>query len=114
MKIYNITKNVFLAQDALLADKFWQRMFGLLGKPALAQGSGIVLKPCNSIHTFFMRFSIDVIFIDRTNRVVKTVLELKPFRVTAVYLKACCAVELPAGSIKTSRTSSGDMLRLDK
>ena len=113
MKIYNITKNVFLAQDALLSDKFWQRICGLLGKPTLAQDSGMVLKPCNSIHTFFMRFPIDLIFIDRANRVVKTVPELKPFRVTAVYLKAYCAIELPAGTIKTSRTAPGDMLRLE-
>jgi hypothetical protein len=113
MKINNVTKGVTLAQNAIMADKLWQRIKGLLGKKELAPGHGLVLKPCNSVHTFFMFFSIDVLFVDKANRVIKALPNLKPFRLTFLYFNASIAVELPAGLIQASGTSEGDILQLE-
>ena len=114
MKINNATRGIVLAQEAIIADKLWMRVKGLLGKKALAKGCGLVLKPCNSIHTFFMLFSIDVLFVDRVGRVVKALSNLKPFCLTSIYFNAYLAVELPAGLIQASGTTEGDILRLEE
>ncbi len=103
-----------MAQEATLADRLWQRVKGLLGKKVLRPGCGLVLKPCNSIHTYFMRFPIDVLFVDKANRVIKTLPGLKPYRLTALYFNAYFVIELPVGLIKASGTSEGDILRLEE
>jgi uncharacterized protein len=113
MKINNLTKKTILAQEARLADKLWARMKGLLGEQKLLPGQGLVLKPCNSIHTFFMNFSIDVLFLDKADRVVKMFSVLKPFRLTSVYFSAHLAIELPAGVIQATGTSLGDIVQLE-
>lgn len=112
MKILNRTKGTLIAQDAVLKATFWARMKGLLGERGLAAGCAVILLPCNSIHTFFMRFSIDVLFVDKNNRVAKTIADLAPFRLSSICFKATSAVELPAGTIKASRTSFGDILEI--
>jgi len=103
-----------LAQDAIVADNLWQRVKGLLGKKELAAGCGLVLKPCNAIHSYFMSFSIDVLFLNKAGRVVKALPDFKPFRLTPLYFNTCIAVELPAGVIKASGTSEGDVLSLEE
>jgi uncharacterized protein len=113
MKINNITKNVVLAQEAIVASKLWQRVKGLLGQKELKPGSGLVLKPCNSVHTFFMLFSIDVLFLDKANRVIKAVSGLKPFRLTPLYFNAYITIELPVGVIQASKTAQGDILCIE-
>ncbi len=71
VKIINKTKNTILAEEAYIADTVFSRVKGLLGKQSLDEGSALIIKPCNSIHTFFMRFPIDVFFVDRNNKIVK-------------------------------------------
>jgi uncharacterized membrane protein (UPF0127 family) len=66
-----------------VADTFLTRGRGLLGKRALAAGEGVLIKPCSSIHMFFMRFPIDAVFLDRDLRVLKVVSDLKPWRMAA-------------------------------
>jgi len=113
LKITNRSKNTLLVLNASLAGSFFTRMFGLLGRESLKQDEALVLKPCNSIHTFFMRFPIDVIFLDKNNRVVKTLPAFKPFRLSAVYFNAHSVIELPIGVIQSSHTSYGDILILE-
>ena len=114
MKVSNISRGVVLAQEALLADKLWQRVKGLLGEKILLQGHGLVLRPCNSIHTCFMGFPIDVLFVDKANHVIKALSYLKPFRLTLLYFNAYLAIELPVGVIQASGTSEGDTLLLEE
>ncbi|MCM8797062.1 MAG: DUF192 domain-containing protein [Candidatus Omnitrophica bacterium] len=114
MKIINVTKNTTLAERVIVADTLLSRMRGLLGRKSLEKGEALILKSCNSIHTFFMRFTIDVIFADRNMCVVKTISYLKPFRASLLYRKAFFAVELPAGTILESATSAGDFLILER
>ena len=112
MKIINQTKNTLLAEDVIMADRPLKRIRGLLGRKEFKKGEAIILKPCNSIHTFFMRFPIDVLFIDKENRVIKAVSHLEPFRLTPVYFNSAFTVELPSGTISSTLTCEGDSLLL--
>jgi uncharacterized protein len=113
MKISNQSKNTILASNAILAATPWLRMKGLLGRKIVGPSEALVLKPCNSIHTLFMRFSIDVIFVDQAFKVVAAIAGLKPYRLSKIYFSARCAIELPTGVIASSRTSVGDTLRFE-
>ena len=110
MKLYNKTKNIVLAEDVIMADGLFKRMKGLLGKKELKPGQGIILKPCNSVHTFFMHFPIDVIFVDKNNTVVKIIPFLAPSSISGVYFSAHRCFELPAGTIASSSTQEGDIV----
>jgi uncharacterized membrane protein (UPF0127 family) len=112
MKIFNKTKGTLLADDVILADSFRTRMKGLLGKKDLKSGQALILKPCDSVHTFFMRFAIDVIFVDRQHRVGLALGCLKPWRMSPICWKAQFAVELPSGAILDSRTEKGDEIAI--
>jgi uncharacterized membrane protein (UPF0127 family) len=112
MRIHNRTKNVELAANATLAASYWSRLVGLLGRKGLAEGEALVLEPCNSVHTMFMRFTIDVLYLDKERRVVKAVPSLKPFRVSAAFRGAHSVVELPEGVIAATSTAPGDEVTL--
>lgn len=112
MKIVNATKNTTLAEKAIFVENIFARMKGLLGLSELKQGKAIILKPCNSIHTFFMRFPIDVLFLDKENKVVEAISSVKPYRISKIYFNAKSAVELPSGVIKSSSTEKGDYLEV--
>ena len=87
------------------------RRRGLLGRNQLAPGCAAILAPCNSVHTFFMRFPIDVLFVRRDGFVTKVCPDLKPWR-AAVALRAFAAIELAAGATRTAGTRPGDRLHL--
>ncbi|MBM3246498.1 MAG: DUF192 domain-containing protein [Candidatus Omnitrophica bacterium] len=110
MGIVNKTKNTILAQDVSIANRLFKRMKGLLGRKEFKAGQAIILEPCNSIHTFFMRFPIDVLFVDKNNRVIKVKSSLKPFRLSPIYFNAAFAIELPSGMAEATSTSQGDIL----
>jgi uncharacterized membrane protein (UPF0127 family) len=95
--------------NCVLADTFWRRARGLLGRSKLEPGDGIVLRPEWSVHTFFMRFAIDVVFVDADQVVVKVVSRLKPWR-TAICKGAHEVVELAAGECERVGLSAGDRL----
>ena len=86
------------------------RLRGLLGRDSLPDGAALVIEPCTSIHTFFMRFSIDAAFLDRAGRVVRAISNLRPWRATRIYPKAAMVVELPAGTLRRTDTREGDAL----
>ena len=88
------------------------RLRGLLGRRSLAQDEGILLEPAGSIHTFFMRFPIDVVFLDREQRVVRVVPNLRPWR-TAGVRKARAVLELAAGEAARVGMAPGAALRLE-
>jgi uncharacterized membrane protein (UPF0127 family) len=84
---------------------------GLLGRARLDDGAALILAPCSSIHTFFMRFAIDVLFVKKDGRVVKMYAALPAWRI-AFALGAFAAIELPAGTAAASETRSGDSVVL--
>ena len=85
-----------VCENCLLAETAPARLRGLLGRSSLPSGEGILLQPASSIHTAFMRFAIDAVFVDRENRIVKVVADLRPWRMAASK-GARAVLELPAG-----------------
>jgi uncharacterized membrane protein (UPF0127 family) len=93
------------------ADSPLRRMRGLLGRSSLAPDEGILLRPAGSIHTAFMRFPIDAVFVDADGRVLKIAEALPPWR-TAAAKGAKAVVELAAGAAAAARLEPGQRLRL--
>lgn len=80
----------------ILAQHFWPRLVGLLGRRGLAADEALFLSPCNNVHTFFMRFAIDVVFVDQHGVVLSVVPALGPWRIAAAWRAHAC-LELAAG-----------------
>ena len=114
MIIVNLSTQGMIAERAVLADTSFARMKGLLGRPGLHDGEALVITRCNSIHMFLMRFSIDVVFVDRSWMVVGLVRGIKPFCLSPVFWKADSAVVLPAGTIQRTGLQVGQVLVLDE
>lgn len=100
MQIINQSNGVVMATNARLATSFWARLKGLLGRSQLPQGEALILKPCSSVHCCFMRFTIDVIFINQHNKVIHLQENMAPWRFSPFVSHAKAAIELPAGSIQ--------------
>ncbi|MGE3610797.1 MAG: DUF192 domain-containing protein [Bacteriovoracaceae bacterium] len=98
MKICIKYNNKILSENIALADDLPSRLLGLMFKRS-PNGDGLLLDPCNSIHTFFMRYPLDVAFISSDNKVVKVIRNLMPWKMTWIYFKASKVLELPAGKM---------------
>ena len=93
-----------------VADSHVARAVGLLGRNELPMGRGMWIKPCKSIHTFFLKFAIDVAYIDAEGTVVKTCAHLRPFRISVGGRRAQSALELPSGFLELARLQPGEKL----
>ena len=111
MEVVNITKGKVLAAEARIADSFFTRLRGLLGTGSLLAGEGLVIRPCNSIHTFGMSYPIDVVFAGSDNRVLKTVTCIGAGRLS-MCRGSRYVVELPVGALLRTDTQVGDYLEL--
>jgi uncharacterized protein len=98
-----------MAADISVAASLPTRIKGLLGRDSLPTGEGLLIRPCKGIHTFFMKFPIDVVFLDKSNRILKSFSRLPPNRITPIYLKAHSVLELPAGTLDTD-TAPGERI----
>jgi uncharacterized protein len=107
--IVNLTRESVVCERATIADRAATRMRGLLGRRALPSGEGLLLRPAPSIHTAFMRFPIDVVFLDGDLRVLKLVQRLQPWR-TASALSAKAVLELAAGESARRELEVADRL----
>jgi uncharacterized membrane protein (UPF0127 family) len=88
------------------------RRRGLLGRDSMPPGEALIIAPTNAIHTFFMRFDIDVAFVDRDGRVLKVTSRMRPWRLSAA-MRAFGVVETPAGVFASASTARGDVLELE-
>lgn len=109
LTISNLTRRSVLATFAEVADHGAKRSKGLLGRDGLAAGEGLWIVPCEAVHTFGMRFAIDLVYIDRKKRVRKVRSGVRPWRMSAC-LAAHSILELPSGTVRETRTVPGDML----
>ena len=100
-----------IVERCLLADWPFARMRGLLGRKELPSGEGILLRPAGSVHTFFMRFPIDVVFLDRDLRVVSFAERVQPWKARGAR-GAKAVLELAAGEIARCELGAGDTLSL--
>lgn len=94
---------------ARVAATFWLRLRGLLGRSSLPEGDGLLFPRTRSIHTHFMRFPVDVVFLDDGLRIVSVVASLRPWR-TAAARAATSTLELPAGASERAGLAEGDIL----
>lgn len=106
----NAARGTVLGTRIGVADRWWLRLRGLLGRPPLAAGEGLLIEPCRAVHMMGMRFPIDVAFLGRDGGVVALYPELAPGARTAWHRAACSALELPAGALATSGTREGDVI----
>jgi len=113
MKIINLSNNLVLADKARVADTFWTRLVGLLNRSSLEKGEALILKPSSSIHSVFMRFSIDVLFLDKKSKVIGLLSVFRPFRFSPVYFGAYLTIELPAGTFQLTPTKLGDSIKIE-
>lgn len=95
-----------------LAERFLARLLGLLLAPRLQAGEGLLLRPCRGVHTFGMRYRIDVVHLDRHLRVRAIRRDVPPFRLVPGPRSACCVLELPAGGADQAGLRVGERLRL--
>lgn len=109
LTVRNVTRGAVLGDAIDVADSRAKRNTGLLKHSGLEPGHGLWIVPCEGIHTFFMKFAIDVVFIDRKRRVRKVVRGLVPWR-ASLCVTAHSVIELPVGVIEASGTQKGDQL----
>jgi uncharacterized membrane protein (UPF0127 family) len=114
LRVTNTTRGTALAERCGEARSFFARGRGLMGHPGLAPGEGLLIDPCSSVHSFFMRFPIDVVFADKAHKVVGLTAAMPPNRPYAGAWRARYVVELPAGTIAASGTQVGDLLALER
>jgi uncharacterized membrane protein (UPF0127 family) len=100
-----------ISSNIKIADNPISRVIGLMFKKTPVDSDGLLLEPCNSIHTFFMRYSLDIIFLSNGNEVIKVIRNLKPWRMTRIYFKARKTLELPAGNLPLD-IKEGDILEV--
>ena len=112
--IYNKTRETFVATEATVADSYLRRLVGLLGKTKRwAQlGRGLWIVPSRGVHTIGMMFPIDLIFLSKEKEVVHVEEHLRPFRISAVSLKATSVLELPAHTVYRTGTQVGDRMEI--
>jgi len=91
--------HIYLAQDVIVASSIFTRLLGLMFRNKLDNGKAMLISPCNSIHTFFMKFAIDVIFLDREFKIIKIIRSMHPWRMSWPYWQASQVLELPAGTV---------------
>ena len=108
---FNRTRDREIASRVAVADDSASRSRGLLGRTAMAPEEGLWIVPCPMIHTFFMKFAIDAVFLDRRLKVVRVVENLRPWRVSPWVLRAHSVLELAGGRLRGA-VRVGDCLEL--
>ena len=114
MKLYRIMaddSDFLLSGNIKTADSFFRKLFGLVFSAPLKEGEGLLIENCSSVHTFWMRYPIDILFLDSDSRVLSFFEDLKPFRVTPFIRGASKIVELKSGSVKACSLKTGDCLK---
>jgi hypothetical protein len=111
--VRNQTRKTVLADAVDLADSSAKRRTGLLKHDRLEPGHGLWIVPCESVHTFFMKFSIDLVYLDKKRKVRKVRHAVPPWRLSAC-LTAHSVLELPAGTVEQTGTRVGDELLMER
>ena len=106
-RLRNVTRGTVLGEAIDIADTSAKRTTGLLKHSELRAGEGLWIVPCEGVHTFFMKFPLDLVYIDKKNVVRKVVRDVRPWRASCC-LMADSVVELPVGAIGASGTQKGD------
>ena len=109
MKLKKVNSNI-LFENLVKADSVVSRTVGLLGKSHLPQEEALWITRCNAIHTFFMKFAIDCVFVDKKGKIQKIYHNVKPWRLAGPVWGATDVVEMAAGLAKTKNLNEGDII----
>ncbi len=101
-----------LAEDVEQATSFLKRLKGLMLRKSMQPGAAMLLKPCPQIHTCFMRFALDVLFLDKNGTILYVMENLKPWRMSPIIYHASQTLEMPAGTLQ-GRVKKGDKVRFE-
>jgi hypothetical protein len=104
----NEGRDTELGSKIRVADSWWPRLRGMIGHPPPAEGEGLLLAPCSGVHMHWMKYALDILFLDGEDRVVAVYDELRPWRFSKTHKDAVCAVELPVGTLRRTGTRIGD------
>jgi len=111
-RVTNTTRGTVLADMSKKASNPVTRGIGLMGRRSLPPGGGLIIQPCNSVVSFFMRFPIDVVFLDRDGKVCHMMRSMVPWRASKIVRGSKLVVELPAGTLAGSGTQHGDSISI--
>ncbi|HSH74680.1 MAG TPA: DUF192 domain-containing protein [Longimicrobiales bacterium] len=109
MQIVNETRGTLLGRSVRLADTVWARLRGYLFRPPPRAGEGMLLTPCNAIHTWGMRFPLDVIHLDAGGRVLEVSKSLTPWKTSGRVVNGRYVLEVPVGTVEATGTAVGDI-----
>jgi uncharacterized protein len=110
LRVVNRTRGTVVGSQITVADTWWQRARGYLGRQRPDEGEGLLLVPCNGIHTYGMTFPLDVLFLDRHGRVLESAPRVRPWRQPLRVQAARYVLEVPEGTIEATGTCKGDEL----
>jgi uncharacterized membrane protein (UPF0127 family) len=112
-RVTNVTREAVLADASDKVDTPVRRGIGLIGKKGLPPGGGLIIQPCNSVVSFFMRFPIDVVFLDKDGMVCHVIRSMVPWRTSKIVKQSKMVVELPAGTVEKTGTDLGDRVTIE-
>jgi hypothetical protein len=112
LRVINATRRTLLGEHIRVAETGLTRIVGLLGESELLPGDGLLIVPSQSIHTWGMRFPIDIAVLDDEWKVIAVRPALRPFRMTRLFWKAAAVLELPSGRLHSTSTRVGDTMEL--
>jgi len=107
----NITEEKIIAEDIIVADSFFKRLKGLMFSKELSLQAGMYIYPCSSIHTFFMNYTIDVLYLDINNTILAIDEDMRPGKVGRIVKGAVAVVELNSGKVKETNTRVGQAVQ---
>ena len=110
--VTNTTRNLTLVSSGRVADNMFTRLRGLIGARPPKPGEGLLIVPCSSVHTHFMSFPIDVVYVDRDLQVVAIDAEMAPWRFGKMRQGVCFVIELPAGAAAAAGIETSDELQV--
>lgn len=110
-KLINERTNEVILEDLRIATTFLSRFRGLMGTPWIPENAGLMIKPCNSVHCFFMNFPIDVVFVDKEDRVVHIIHEMQPGKLSPIVAKAKYVIESNPYTL-SNHLSIGDQISI--
>ncbi len=112
LSVVNRTRNSTMVSAGRVADTFWTRFKGLMGQHDLAEGFGLLLQGESAIHTFGMQIPIDIVYLDKEGRVLRTTTAMPPSRLGPLVRGARNVLELPVGTLAKTNTQPGDQLEI--
>jgi uncharacterized protein len=110
----NATRGTVVGKRIRVAETGLTRIVGLLGEHELLPGDGLLIVPSQGVHTWGMRFPIDIAVLDGDWKVIATRRDLRPFRMTRVFWRAAAVLELPSGILESTSTFVGDTIQFDR